>query len=105
VIKERRELVLLNANSEAWMRTKLILSGKVHGWKEIALQITDQTSNQLTQRKCDYKLRHNEPDAWFIEPKEVWKKRSQNKSPDEADALVMGVYAAFRAKTFRMTAI
>ena len=92
-VLEREEVELLNKNSEAWYRTKLLIEDQIKDWKPIACDLDTETIGQLTSRIRNWKPRHNEPLVWFIESKADYKMRAGGKSPDEADAFIMACYA------------
>jgi len=90
---EREEVELLNKNSEAWYRTKLLIEDQIKEWMPLSCDLDLETIGQLTSRIRLWKARHNEPLVWFIEPKKEYKLRAGGKSPDEADAFVMACFA------------
>ena len=92
MIIEREQVDLLNKNAEAWYRTKLLIEEDVSEWGLLVLDIDTQCIAELTSRKCEWKSKLGEPMVWFIEPKKEYKLRAGGKSPDKADALIMGVW-------------
>jgi len=92
MIVERDLLDLLNKNAEAWYRTKLLIEEGIPDWGLLVLDIDTKCVAELTSRKCGLKAKFGEPMVWFIEPKEEYKLRAGGKSPDKADALIMGVW-------------
>jgi len=92
MIVEREQVDLLNKNAEAWYRTKLLVEESVPEWGLLILNIDTQCVAELTSRKCEWKAKLGEPMVWFIEPKKEYKLRAGGKSPDKADALIMGVW-------------
>lgn len=80
----------LNRISEAWYITKLIVNeGR---WWPLVADLDSQTRHELTTRKSDHKRKGGEMNKWFVEPKEEYKARNRGRSPDRADAFVMGLW-------------
>ena len=52
----------------------------------------DKTSTELTTRKYTHGKVRKQPQVWSIEPKDDYKDRKRNKSPDHADTFVMMVW-------------
>ena len=96
-VPEMKEVKLLNKISEGWYRAHLLLEGKIARgrWLPIAIELNSALEHQLSSRKKYHKMKNKEPLVWFIEPKDDWKKRNKNKSPDEADAFIMAIYGYF----------
>ena len=104
-IAERHEVVLLNKISEAWYRTGLLFSSDVAEWKPCACELDEYAIHQLSSRKRSWKLRLNEPQQWFIEPKVEWREKNRGRSPDDADSIVMGVWGYFCSEPVRFFSV
>ena len=101
-VPERPEVQLMNAVSEAWYRTSLIVEKRVEHFPNIRLNIGEQTIHELTTRKKNWSVKNKEPLVWFIEPKDMYRQRNRGSSPDSADALVMAVWGYFKSHGVRM---
>ena len=102
LVTERREMTLMNAISEAWYRSHLLIEEKIEGWPKLIAKFDPRTINELTTRAKYWGMRNKEPLVWSIEPKEEYKSRNRNVSPDRADAFVMAVYGYFHSHGMRM---
>jgi len=91
-IRERRQTELMNKNSEAWYRSHLLIENKINTWLPISAKISDQCFHELSTRLSEWKAKAAEPLVWAIEPKEKYKERNRNKSPDKADTFIMAIY-------------
>jgi hypothetical protein len=85
------ELDIYNKISEAWLRAHLLIDRNKGGILVANLDMT--TRHQLTNRRSDLAPRGKQPQVWFIEAKDDYKKRERGRSPDHADAFVMAVMA------------
>ena len=101
-IPERPEVQLMNAISEAWYRSSLVIEKRVEHFPEIQLNISEQTIHEITTRKKNWSVKNKEPLVWFIEPKDLYKSRNRGGSPDSADALVMAIWGYFKSQGVRM---
>lgn len=101
-IPERSDIVLFNKISEAWYRTNLLMSGVIPEWKTIICDMDTKTIHELSSRKYAHAMKAKEPLVWFIEPKDKWKLKNRGKSPDDADAFVMGVWGLFNSQPARI---
>ena len=101
-VPERPEVQLMNAVSEAWYRTSLVVEGRVEHYPNIRLNISEQTIHELTTRKKNWSVKNKEPLVWFIEPKDLYRVRNRGSSPDSADALVMAIWGYFKSHGVRM---
>ena len=91
-IRERKQTELANKNSEAWYRAHLLVENKISSWLPIGAKISDQCFHELSTRLSEWKMKASEPLVYFIEPKDKFKERNRNKSPDRADTFIMAVY-------------
>lgn len=103
-LHERKEVVLLNMNSEAWYRFALLLSNKIPEWLPVAINLSTELEHQLGARKYQWGQRNKENLVWYIEPKDDWKARNRGKSPDEADTCIMAFYGYFHGGAGRIRA-
>ena len=103
-IHERKEVVLLNKNSEAWYRMTLLLSNQIPEWLPVAMNLTTELEHELGERKYMWGQRNKEALVWYIEPKDEWKSRNRGRSPDEADACIMAFYGYFHGGAGRIRA-
>ena len=92
----------MNAVSEAWYRSSLLIEGRVEYYPKIRLNISEQTIHEVTTRKKQWSVKNKEPLVWFIEPKDIYRARNRGGSPDSADALVMAIYGYFKSQGIRM---
>ena len=90
-VKEYPELEILNRISEAWYLTGLVINKDQ--WSPLVADLDNTTKHQLTTRKFFHQAKRKVPLVWFVEPKDDWKKRNRGRSPDHADAFVMGIWA------------
>jgi len=91
-ISERRQTELMNKNSEAWYRSHLLIENKISSWLPISAQISDQCFHELSTRLSEWKVKASEPLVYAIEPKDKYKERNRNRSPDRADTFIMAIY-------------
>jgi len=84
-------LEILNRISEAWYLTGLVINKDQ--WSPLVADLDNTTKHQLTTRKFFHQAKRKVPLVWFVEPKDDWKKRNRGRSPDHADAFVMGIWA------------
>jgi hypothetical protein len=94
-IEERKEIPILNLISEAWFRMGLVLNETVPDFPILIIQENKDLFFEMVGRKRDFAMKLKEPIVYFIEPKDEFKKRNRGKSPDHADALLMGQFGYF----------
>ena len=104
-VPERREVDILNAISEAWFRSHLLIEHKVDKYPPIVINMPLKGQAEITNRLYHHAMKNKQPLVWFIEPKDDYKLRSGGGSPDKADTLVMGIYGYFKGSGIGMAMI
>ena len=94
-VEERKEVAISNKISEAWYRTSLCLTELIPDFPQLVIEYNTALEEELTMRKYEFVMSKKEPMVWQVEPKKEFKKRNRNKSPDHADALIMGIFGYF----------
>ncbi len=94
-IDEREEVVLMNKISECWYRANLLLGETIPEWPICMIEHNKDLEHELKDRKYFYQKKGKEPLVYFIEPKDDYKKRNRNRSPDHADAFLMALFGYY----------
>ena len=64
-------------------------------WPICMIEPNKDLEHELKDRKYFYQKKGKEPLVYYIEPKDEYKKRNRNRSPDHADAFLMALFGYF----------
>jgi phage terminase large subunit len=94
-IEEREEIVIMNKISECWYRANMVFGELIPEWPICMIEPNKDLEHELKDRKYFYQKKGKEPLVYYIEPKDEYKKRNRNRSPDHADAFLMALFGYF----------